>query len=271
MIRLAICGVEGPNLQSLASRLRGAVVDPPGERDAAIVLDHSADAVATAEIFLRSGMSVLISTALCPSLQSLEKFDELYRRGTGRLAVLNSRRYLPSLRLIKEQIDAGKLGAVGLVRLHHWEPDDQVSREAALANGLDLVAWMVGAQPECLYAVADASGSYTQVHLGFAGGAAALIDVCLSRPAPAPIAGTIRQDYRSLSVIGSSGAAYADDTVREPEGRLSVAAMVQEFVDGLGSGRDFSPTVKDWQQVLRVAEAARRSLATHQAVRLEGM
>ena len=271
MIRLAICGVEGPNLQSLASRLRCAVVDPPGGRDAAVVLDHSADAVATAEMFLRSGMSVLISTAICPSLQSLEKFVEPCRRGTGRLAVLNSRRYLPSLRLIKDQIEAGKLGAVGLVRLHHWEPDDKVSREAALANNFDLAAWMVGAHPACLYAVADASGSYTQVHLGFAGGAAALIDVSLPRPAPAPMAGTIRGDCRSFSVIGANGAAYADDTMREPEGRLSVAAMVQEFVDGLESGRDFSPTVKDWRRVLQATESARRSLATHQAERLEGV
>jgi predicted dehydrogenase len=271
MIRLAICGVEGPNLQSLARRLRGAVIDPPGERDAAVVLDHSADAVATAEIFLRSGMSVLMSTAVCPSLQSLEKYVELCRRGTGRLAVLNSRRYLPSLRLIKDQIEAGKLGEVGLVRLHHWEPDEKVSQEAALANNLDLAVWMVGAQPSCLYAVADASGSYTQVHLGFAGGAAALIDVSLPRPAPEPMSYIVRQDYRSLSVIGSSGAAYADDTMREPEGRLSLAAMVQEFVDGLVSGRDFSLTVQDWRQVLQAAETARRSLATHQAVRLGGV
>lgn len=270
MIRLAICGLEGPALLALGRRLRGAVVDPPGDRDAAVVLDCSTRSIATAELFLRSGRRVLVTPAVCPSLELLEGFVDLCRVSAGRLAILNSTRYLPSRQLIKNQIDAGKLGVIGLVRIHHWEPDDNIHRGAVLSSILDLAAWLVGKEPACVYAVSDANPAYTQVHLGFAGGAAALVDVCMPRPWPAPVTGTIRQDCRSLSVIGSTGAAYADDQMREPEGHLACAAMTQEFVNGIQSAMDFGQTVSAWRGVLKIGQAVERSLTMHQVVRLEG-
>jgi hypothetical protein len=90
--------------------------------------------------------------------------------------------------------------------------------------------------------------------------------------------------YQSLSVIGSAGAAYADDhanmqlvyrggrpqAVRTDEGAGHLAALVQEFVDALAAGRDTSGTVTAWQRVWAVVDAVQRSLEARQAIALEG-
>jgi len=269
MIRLAVSGVHGPALQQLSRRLRGAVVEPPGERDAAIVVDYTADAVASVEMFLRSGKRVLILATLCPSLPFVDQLVSYARGDASRIAIVNPLRYLPSRRLIKGEIDAGKLGTVGLVRIHHRETDDSVDRSALLCSHLDLATWLSGRQPECVYATTDGNTAYTQVHLGFASGASALIEVSMPRLAPAPMSYTVRPDYRSLLVIGSAGAASADDQMREPEGQLRLAVSAQEFVNDVAAGIGFASTVDQWRQALRIGQAVDRSLATHRAIWLE--
>lgn len=273
MIRLAISGVEGPALQALAGRLHGAALDPPGDREAAVVLDHSPDAVASAEMFLRAGKRVLLSAAACSSVELLDRLISA-SAGSGLLAVLNADRYWPSRRLIKEQIDAGKLGTPGLVRIHDWQFSQApgvVADSQSWNCDLDLSAWLFGARPERVYAVASSDHGYVQVHAAFLGGAMALIDRA-----------RVGNGYRSLSVIGSSGAAYADDhqnlqmhfygstrAVRADEGLVGAAAMVQDFVNGLQSRCDFSAAVASWRSTLCAARAVCKSLETRQAILLE--
>ena len=90
--------------------------------------------------------------------------------------------------------------------------------------------------------------------------------------------------YDSLSVIGSTGAAYSDDqsnrqllfrggaaqAVRTDEDVRQHVAMVQEFVDAVAENRDLSASVESWKTVLNVASAVLQSLVTQQAVRWEG-
>ena len=40
------------------------------------------------------------------------------------VVVVNSDQFLPSRQLIRQQLDTGKLGEVGLVRVHRWEPSE---------------------------------------------------------------------------------------------------------------------------------------------------
>src|SRR5262249_44090281 len=122
----------------------------------------------------------------------------------------------------------------------------------------------------------EGPGSLVQVHLGFPGGAMALIEHTDRLPPG--------DGYQSLAVIGTAGAAYADDhqnmqlayrggrpqAVRTEEEAGALAALVQDFADALRAGRDLSASVPAWQGVLAVADAARRSLASRQAVPLEG-
>jgi predicted dehydrogenase len=87
-----------------------------------------------------------------------------------------------------------------------------------------------------------------------------------------------------VSVIGSSGAAYADDhqnsqllyrggppqAFQAGEGTRHLAVMIQEFVDAIATNKDLSPTVTAWRSVLSVVDAVRQSLVAHRAIDWKG-
>ena len=205
------------------------------------------------------------------------------------VVVINPDRFLPSRQLIRQQLDAGKLGDVGLIRIHRWEPNvgqvfnlpvqagqvenlphDDGGLPIGLLRDLDLVLWLVGKMPDAIHAVEqnDSSGRSIQLHLGFSGGAMALIDYTNRLPAG--------DGYQSFSVIGSAGAAYADDhqnmqlvfrgghaqAVRAEETGRRHAAAVQEQIDSLQAGHGVAVSVTEWQNVLKVAEAVRRTISS---------
>ena len=55
--------------------------------------------------------------------------------------VINPDRFLPSRQLIRQQIEAGKLGEVGLIRIHRWEHNDS-------GVGWDQLASSAGPPPD---------------------------------------------------------------------------------------------------------------------------
>ncbi len=173
---------------------------------------------------------------------------------------------LPSRQLIKRDLEAGKLGEPGLIRIHHWEATEgEASGSQPLPLGLlqqiDVILWLMGKSPTFVYAVGQEG--YLQIHLGFPAGAMALL-VYSSRLPPG-------DPYRSLHVIGSAGAAYADDqqnmqllyTGGQPRGVLAQEAMTDKH-DSSGM------MSMDWDRVLAVAAAVQQSLQSRQAVSLEG-
>jgi predicted dehydrogenase len=195
--------------------------------------------------------------------------------------VVNPDRCLPSRQLIRQQLDAGQIGDVGMVRVHRWEPreadatDEVLGLPAAFVRDLDVVLWLVGQSPNSVYAVEQSAsepghsrGQLLQVHLGFPSGAMALLDFADRLPPG--------EGYQSLSVIGSAGAAYADDhqnmqlvfrggrpqAVRADESGRRHTALVQETIEALRVGGDVAAHVGDWQNVVKVAEAVRESIAT---------
>src|SRR5262249_16610800 len=162
-------------------------------------------------------------------------------------------------------LDAGKLGEVGLVRVHRWGSGASGN---PMVRDLDLASWLVGKQPNLVYAVGREG--LIQVHLGFPEGGMALLDSTDRLP---------RGDAsHSLSVIGSAGAAYADDhqnmqlvyrgghpqAVRADEGARQFTALIQEFADGVQAGRDLSGTPTSWKRVWAVVAAVERSLQSRQ-------
>jgi predicted dehydrogenase len=263
MMRLAVNGVEDATRRKIADRLRGAVLSvDEADCDAAVFLGPvPADRV---ERLLAADKPVLLAGETPPA----EALDRL--AATGRLAIVNPDRSLPSRRLIRQQLDAGKLGEVGLVRLHRWEP---AAAKGGLLRDLDLVLYFVGKLPERAYAVE--AGPFVQVHLGFPGGGMALLDHFTALPPG--------DGYASLSVIGSTGAAYADDhhnsqllyqggparAVRTGEGNRYLVGLLEEFAAALRTGRDLSASVADWRRLLSVSDAVSKSLASRQAVALE--
>jgi predicted dehydrogenase len=169
--------------------------------------------------------------------------------------------------------------------LHRWEPPPAPqSTDANLPDGLlrdlDLTLWLARQQPDRVFALVrhleDQAGLSVQVHLGFPSGTMALLDYTGWLPAG--------EGYQSLSVIGSAGAAYADDHqntqllfgggrpqgLRTEERAGVLAAMTREFLDGLVAGTDLlTASETDWKTLLALTQAIQQSLASGLAVPLE--
>ena len=210
---------------------------------------------------LRMSKRTVVCADLCGTVPDFERMR--------RCTIVNFDRYLPSRQLIRQQLDAGKLGEPGLIRVHRWEPAPAERMSAAFRRDLDCVLWCFGRLPEKVYAVENVAG--VQVHLGFPGGGMATLDHA-DRLLPG-------DGYGSFSVIGARGAAYADDhlnmhlafhggpsrAIRAEETAVALSAGIQAFVN-VESENPQPP----WRQTLAVAEAIRTSLRTRRAVSGEG-
>lgn len=265
-----------------ASRALGATIwadsldrllsDHGGEFDAVVGpgQDQSSQAAAAARKHILASMPS--STGLAADLVAA-------CAGAGvRLMAAHRCRFLPGVRTVKESLDAGKLGQPGLLRIHTWGcPTGSDSGPEALAihavNEIDLACWFFRQRPSDICAAGR--DGYVQLHLGFPGGGMALLDYARTLP---------RGDgYSSLSLIGSTGAAYADEhhnmqllfaggqakavPTRQEDGYL--LPMLQEFVTAIVEDREPSVSGADSLTALQVAEAAAASLATR-AVRWDG-
>ena len=67
------------------------------------------------------------------------------------------RRWEQARQLIRQQLDAGRLGEPGLVRVHRWEHADTEGASgdvpAALTQDMDTAVWLMGSAPAVVYAV----------------------------------------------------------------------------------------------------------------------
>jgi len=188
---------------------------------------------------------------------------------TGCAAPARDWRFQPSIREAKRALDDGKLGDPGLLRIHSWQAK-RVSQNDNLARDLDLALWMFGSRPIEIYAV-ERSG-YIQAHLGFQQGGMAIIDLHDDIP--------VDNAYYSLSLIGSTGAAYADDhhntnllmdvkgsrALSPSESHMDLAYMIEAFVDAVEAGHDFSADWIEIESALQVAEEVHSSADRQQVV-----
>ena len=204
-------------------------------------------------------------------------------RGRGAADAAHPARFQADHRAVKDSLDDGELGRPGLLRIHQWFSATDGSERSAHAGlaALDLALWMFAGLPTHVYAVARptqttdlAAAEYAQVHLGFASGGMALIDLAHTLPTG--------DGYDSLTLIGSLGAAYADthhnvqllyggghaQAVRtEPD--ESVAALVlAEFAAAIAEQREPAVTGADGHAALLVAAAVESSLAAATAMTL---
>lgn len=298
MIRLAVYGEES-DWQAVTARLRGGSINgsldsadsqlSPEAYDAVLLIRPDQNETGLIERALAQGQHVLIATPTELPLAALESFSAKATQAGLLFAIVNPDRYLPSRQLLRQQLDAGKLGRPGLVRMYRWEPtpanstNTSQSLPAPLVLDLDLAMWLMGTTPNTVFATAahganedPGRGRTIQVHLGFPEGPMALIGYSSALPPG--------DDYRSLSVMGSAGAAYADDhqnmqliyrgdhpqAVRAEEGIRPLVTMIQDFINALQAKRELSPSLTDWRRALTVAQAVEQSLVSRQAISMEG-
>jgi myo-inositol 2-dehydrogenase/D-chiro-inositol 1-dehydrogenase len=263
------------------------------------ILFHAYEQVSERDLALaaQAGKHIFCDRPLPPVRGVVRRIVDACRDAGVRLMAGPTWRFSPALRTVKENLDTGRLGAPGLLRIHQWKSRGADSRPTSttideprwqsllieLAGGIDVACWLFGRSPSLIYAVStnrtsvqhDASHrpvDYIQVHLGFAEGGMALIDLARTLPAGAP--------YYSLSLIGSTGAAYADDhhnmqlhygggtpaALATDAREVETAARLQEFVDAIEERREPSVSANEILQAYEIAEIAINAASTGRAV-----
>ena len=167
------------------------------------------------------------------------------------------------------------LGQAGLLRIHRWLPPGEGVGTLAdrILPDADLACWLFGSAPETVWSLQSAANpEYIQFHLGFANDGMAMIDVAASLPSGG--------DYFSLTMIGGTGAAYADDhhnmnllysggqpnAIRASQGRADLVGQLQEFVDAISEQRAPSVTVADTTRAVEVLDQVLESAKSRQVI-----
>lgn len=244
-----------------------------------------------------AGKHVLVEPPLGLSAREADTAIASCQSAGVRLMIGHRTRYLEPLQKIKQNLESGKLGDPGLVRIHHWEPLPESSKIhlkqdsagsggtilARVVQDIDVAIWLYGELPTEIYAVGRKQSTpealdpdYVQLHFGFSRGGMSLIDYSMTLPQG--------PEYFSLSVIGSSGAAYADDhdniqllygggnatALNSDKGDRHVVTQFREFLDSIQQNREPSVTGKDGRASVQVAEAAVKSIASNKTAQLKG-
>ena len=255
--------------------------------DAVIIESTAPERAALAVQAAEARKHVLVAPLFARDIADADRVIESCRQAGVCLMVGPRKRFLPAVAVIKNRLADGALGALGLVRIHRWETNYRTASAGATPSDvslemtveeIDLARWLFDSSPTIIHATSGeiGEGRYLQVHLGFAAGGMALID-----HAPA-LAG--ERGYFSLSAIGSTGAAYADDhhnthllfgdgdptaliTDQESE---SLRGLVEAFVLAVSEGRAPAITGADGRELLETSIAVQRSITCGQPVSREG-
>ncbi len=241
-----------------------------------------------------AGKHVLVETPIATSAVEADAVVGAAEESGVRLMAGNLGRFAPAGATVKEALDSGELGDPGLLRIHRWEALETGSWPALgqeqgsvvarnLSADIDLAIWLFGGLPTEVYATGRRVShggidqpDYVQVHLGFEGDGMSVIDYSVSLPPG--------QGYHFMSMIGSKGAAYADDhhnvnlvygsggtqALGPGHGAGHILAQLQEFADAIREGRDPAMTGVDGRSAVLVAEAAAESMCSGRTARLAG-
>ena len=265
--------------------------------DAVVVHQRHQQAASLAEVAVRAGKHVLVE-----SPQTLLGTNEAVLSDQGDeasrcLMIGQHLRFASAIVVVKNSVRSGKLGDLGLVRMHSWRRGES-SKDAGSVSidgeyqpigankiwrEIDLATWLFAELPTVVFAVgrklkAASSDSYdfVQLHLGFPGGGMALIDWSFSN--------STTSGYFSLSAIGSRGAAYADDhhnsnlVIRGDTARAlemshemdDIAVQLKEFGEAIQEQRPAVVSADDVRPVLQIVETMNRSLELGKALKRNG-
>lgn len=266
-----------------------------GDAFEAVVVDAPVDCRAQlAGRAAEAGKHVLVETPIATSTVKADGVLSAAERAGVSLMAGNLARFAPAGATVREALDSGELGEPGLLRIHRWESLGTGSWPALgqeqgsvvvrnLSAEIDLAIWLYGGLPREVYATGGRVShggidqpDYVQIHLGFEGDGMSVIDYSASLP-PGP-------GYHFLSMIGSKGAAYADDhhnvnlvygdggtrALGPGQGAGHILAQLQEFVDAVSEGREPATTGVAGRSAILVAEAAAESMCSGRTARLAG-
>ena len=258
MIRLAVFGADGQVCNEIDRRLHGSISllsadaisvgTPLAAVDASVFVGSRTPDPDEMLQIVSDGKPVLLAN---DTVFAMEGLDATLDRESSesRIAVMNPDRWLPSRRLISDELKGTKLGPVGLIRSHRWEASgsggviDSNGLPPGLLRDLDLVVWLKQALPNLIFATqagisesshgpaaCDKRGLTLSGHAVFEAISMPSKEsdpFCHRLPGPIQVHlgfgdGTMalvgysgalpdKQGYQSLSVICANGAISADD------------------------------------------------------------
>lgn len=254
------------------------------DADAVLILANSANSCESCRCAVKAGKPVLLEAESLGQASQGRELVEMAGESGVQLVISPAHRFHPSVRSVKDSLNAGELGEPGLLRIHRWQSSQEPNGKfVSSVADLDLAIWFFGTLPSEIYCQGKKAGAgnsnpstYLQIHLGFPGGGMALIYNARTLPPD--------DDYYSLSLIGSSGAAYADDhhdtQLLYAGGKASafkawpnahqIVAQLEEFEATIDGGADTCSDEISPLLALDVAEHARLSMSEGRAVRLNG-
>ena len=173
------------------------------------------------------------------------------------------KRFSPEVIALRESLDSGNLGKLGLLRMHLWnqKKSDGVQE---MVHAIDLALWFFGVEPKYIHGTTSAENEVkcSLVHLGFECGGMALLDFTNSLPTG--------DNYESLCLIGSKGAAYADDhrnrnlffsggtpTAKCPDTSMNfIGPMLADFIQKIKGGADLESNLKSYNEAFKIFSEA---------------
>ena len=281
--RLGKSMAEAIGASVVVGSLEAALNRHSEEFDAVIVSTSLSNGPELAQLAGRAQKHMMVDAPVAGSLAEAEAMIDAAEQQGVCFAVRETLRLTPSVRVIKDRLAMGKLGHPGLLRVHRWRSihhDKRPHLAHTLFADVDLALWLFNARPTEVYALTRGGGGggtgttpdYIQVHFGFPSGAMALLDFSAAHPEG--------KGYDSWSLIGSTGAAYADDhhnthllfkggnpaALISDQGYGHLALELQGFVDAI-KGKTGPPVgSKDCLAVHQVIEAIERSLKARQVI-----
>ena len=274
---------EAVGVATAVASLEDALKAHDDEFDAAVICAPHHHNPAIARLAADAGKHLLVEAPVAQKLAEAKATIAACDRAGVCFAVGQTLRFYPGNQTILDRISTGKLGERGLWRVHRWR-EKQDAREPTLLERIygdvDLAICVFGSQPTEVYTLgcpsAGLAADYIQLHFGFPAGGMAVLDFAGTLP-PGP-------GYDSASLIGSTGAAYADDhhnthllyrggnpaALISGQGHGHLLDELQTFVDAIGQQSRPPVGGDDCIAVHQVFDAVVSSLEAGQLVRKQG-
>jgi UDP-N-acetylglucosamine 3-dehydrogenase len=296
-----VVGVADPSRESAASGARLAGARPYSSYEELVAAEdvdvvdvclptafHKNLAVKAA----RDGKHVILEKPIARTIEDAAEILEAFSGGGPRLFVGHVVRFFPEYVGIKEKIDAGELGTIGVVRTsrrspflrgwNDWYADWRVSGGVLVdlvIHDFDFLRWALG-DVERVYARGVLGREYNRLDyalatLRFEGGAIAHVEAHWGYPGPfnysIEVAGsrailtTDSTEPATLDLVGS-----ADQVPNLASGTSPYERELAHFVRCIATGEESVVKPEDAYEALRISLAATESIVEGKPVTLGG-
>ena len=256
------------NIKTISANFQDKVINDLYNRNSkeydAIVIDTN---LAKGEYFLKKLEDINKPILFNPYVFDNNKELDSLSRVNSNIVFASLWRFYPNIVEVKSFIDLGKLGNIGLIRIHKWSCGKlKKNKSNQLIALIDLVSWLFPHKMKSIYAMKSSlNDNYQQLHFVFEKNGMAIVDNTFSLPEDG--------EYFSLNVIGDKGAAYADDhhninlmfnrfgshAFRIEQGELNLLNQLQQFVNYLNNSHNSIIGLKEFRRILNFSEIIENS------------